>query len=198
MKFGVFNKLEELDAHFYLASVESLKELSRITPKLKKIVLCSASSDTINALLAALENLESLKFQSHSWEVPNKIYPKIKHLDASCKLQLNADQFPKQFPNLEYLKLNGCSIHSTESFFALLLSGLKRLKTLHMDIKSASLVNPEPILPCFQEHGKNLEEVQVKIVSSVNDCDYHVFNIRKKAGNCFSFDNHTGSWDSDH
>jgi hypothetical protein len=41
LKFGVFNDLEELDAAFEGASVESFQEMKQITPNLKKISIHS-------------------------------------------------------------------------------------------------------------------------------------------------------------
>jgi hypothetical protein len=61
LKFGIFNDLQELDARFDGASVESIQEMKRITPNMKTIEIEYAASDTINALLETLENLERIK-----------------------------------------------------------------------------------------------------------------------------------------
>ncbi len=163
LKFGVYQNLKELDASFDGASLETIREMKRITPNLKKLVIQSADSDTINPMVEALENLEEVEIQYYSWELTGKVYPKIKHIYIDCGVNstFSAAQFIQQFPNLEYLKLNYCRIEVTESFFFELLSGLKHLKTLEMEIMSASLVDPEPILQHFQEHGKNLEGANI-------------------------------------
>jgi hypothetical protein len=45
LRLGVFNKLQELDASFYNASLESVREMTRITPNLKKIGIRAFSGD---------------------------------------------------------------------------------------------------------------------------------------------------------
>jgi hypothetical protein len=161
MQFGVFNDLEELHASFEGASVETAQEMKRITPNLKKIVICSASSETINALLTALENLEALKFDGFEWDVlSEKVHPKIKQFVFKY-FNFPAEQFTKVFPNLEYLKVGECSFEAREPFFITLLSGLKRLKTLYMRIWISSKLDPEATLQCFQEHGEHLEDPKI-------------------------------------
>ncbi len=61
MKFGIFEDLEELDAAFEGASLESIQEIKRITPNLEKLGIQYTPLDTINALLETLENLEILE-----------------------------------------------------------------------------------------------------------------------------------------
>ncbi len=60
LQFGFFNNLEELEACFKDASLESIQEMKRITPNLKKISIYSIPSETINALLGNLEDLEEV------------------------------------------------------------------------------------------------------------------------------------------
>jgi hypothetical protein len=65
LKFGVFQDLEELEACFEGASMESFREMSRITPNLKKIEICDGVAlDAVDGLLrnlGVLEKLESVK-----------------------------------------------------------------------------------------------------------------------------------------
>jgi hypothetical protein len=87
LQFGVFNDLEELDACFYDASLDSIREMKLITPNLKKIEIHCNSSDQINALLETLENLESVKILKGVWKVPSeKFYPKVKYLHVNSYL----------------------------------------------------------------------------------------------------------------
>ncbi len=167
LQFGVFNDLEELDAFFTSASVESIREMKRITPKLKKIVIRHYSpSATINALLETLENLESVAIRGTKWKIPSeKFYPKVKYLDVP---RLNyqsasAEQFTKTFPNLETLRINICSLdEEPESFIVTLLSELKQLKELNMGITNLNEFDRDStVLQCFQQHGNKLEAVQV-------------------------------------
>jgi hypothetical protein len=105
-----------------------------------------------------LENLEEIIIESDEddWDLSEKVYPKIKKL--SCCFELNIEQFSKQFPNLETLKLN--IIRKSESFIADLLNGFKLLKKLQMSIWCDAELDPEPVLQCFQEYGGNLEEAE--------------------------------------
>jgi hypothetical protein len=162
MEFGVYNNLEELDAHFEGASEESILELKWITPNLKKIAISSASSRTINALLETLENLEAVKIQTNNWRMTGK-YPKIKHLHINCRydFRLNALQITQRFPNLVYLWINNCPVIVTVSFFIEFLSRLQQLKTLYMEIESDLVFNREQILQCLQEHGKHLGDAKI-------------------------------------
>ncbi len=166
LKFGVFNDLEELFAAFEGASMESFQEMKRITPNLKKILIHSVSSDIINALLEALENLEKAKFWQGNLELSSeKVYPNMKHLDVyptSCP-EYRAAQLTHQFPNLEFLKIYCVCFEVMEPSFIELLSGLKRLKTLEMDIKSTTKIDSEFVLPCFEKYGSHLETVKVNV-----------------------------------
>jgi hypothetical protein len=163
LRFGVFKDLEELDAYFEGASLESVQEMSQITPNLKKLVIHKASSDTVNIFLDTLENLESLNLlDCRDLEIPEKAHPKIKHLDHSCRFdsKCNAKQFTQQFPNLEYLKLYSFT-DVTESSFITLLRGLKRLKSLHMQIWRTSAIDSEAVLQCFRKYGDHLEDANI-------------------------------------
>jgi hypothetical protein len=163
--FGVFNDLEELDAYFYGASSDSIREMKRITPKLKKIEIRCDSADTVNALLETLENLESVKIQYRAWNIPSeKFYPKVKCLYVQRLIHLNAKQFTKTFPNLVTLRINTCSLdEEPDSFLVTLLSELKMLKELHLIIwTNLNEFYRESVLQCLQQHGKHLEAVQVR------------------------------------
>jgi hypothetical protein len=168
MKFGVFQNLEELHAFLQDDSLESSRKISRITPNLKKLAIHSASSDTVNAVLDTLENLESLEIKEAQWEMSGKVHLKIKRLDVGCEFEftLKTEQFTQQFPNLEYLKINCSSSEVTEPFFFKLLSGLKQLKTLYMKFDNNSLLDPEPVLQWFQRYGNHLEDAKIVFVSS--------------------------------
>jgi hypothetical protein len=166
LQFGVYHDLEELDASFIDASLDSIREMKRVTPKLKKIVIRYSSSATVNALLETLENLESVTIQHRAWEIPcEKFYPKVKYLDVSRLDHLNAEQFTKTFPNLEIFRINTCSLDEVpESFLVTLLSKLKQLKTLNMGIlTNLNEFDRESVLQCFQQHGNHLEDVQVRL-----------------------------------
>ncbi len=171
LKFGTFEDLEELDARFEDASVESIQEMKRITPNLRKIEIQYVSSDTINAFLESLENLESVEIYCENWEISSeKVLPNMKHLEVystSC-FEINVAQLTHQFPNLEFLKIVQNSFAPTEPFSVTLLSGLKRLKTLEMDIRSETKIDSEFVLPCFEKYGSHLETVQVRAVEKRN------------------------------
>jgi hypothetical protein len=165
MQFGVFQNLEELDACFKGASLETIREIKRITPNLKKLVIHEASSDTINAMLETLDNLEAAKIRTYDWKIGQKVCPKIRYLDASFKSRFSAEKFSKLFPNLEYLKIDHCSVEVSESFFINLLSDLPQLKTFYIKVWSSTELNPKTFssapLQCFQKHGKHLEEANI-------------------------------------
>ncbi len=161
LKFGVFEDLVELDAAFLGASSESVQEMSRITPNLKKLTISCASSDTINGLLETLANLEALNIADLKWEITEKVYPKIKYLLASCDEKLSPEQFSftQQFPNLEYLKLKYSTSKATESFFDKLLKKLKQLKSLCMEIRCDPYcfrLSPEFILRYLENYERHL------------------------------------------
>ncbi len=172
LKLGTFEDLEELYAWFEDASVESIQEMKRWTPNLKEIEIQNACSDTINALLESLEHLEKVKFWSSHLELSSeKVYPKMKHLDVDANRYVSvyrAAQVSQQFPNLEFLKFDRVSFEPTESFFVTLLSGLKRLKTLELDIQTDTKIESDFVLPCFEKYGSHLEEVQVRAVQDPN------------------------------
>ncbi len=109
LKFGIFQNLEELDAAFKDASVESIQEMKQITPNLKKLKVHSASSDTINALLESLEKLESLEIRTQTtWQMSLKKYPKMKHIHIYCGSHhiFIYGELSKLFPNLESACIN--------------------------------------------------------------------------------------------
>jgi hypothetical protein len=113
-KFGVFENLEELHADFQYTS-ESVREMKRITPNLKRIVIGYAftsspnGSDKINALLEVLEHLESVTIRwKTKWDLGEKVYLKTKKVDIYCRYDRKfiVEQLLKRFPNLETLYVN--------------------------------------------------------------------------------------------
>jgi hypothetical protein len=191
LKFGVFHDLEELDAFFYGASLDSIREMKRITPKLKKIEIFCDSSDTINALLDTLENLESVAIRGAKWKIPSeKFYPKVKYLLAlKLDSDLNAEQITTTFPNLETLIISKCSLdEEPESFLATLLSELKQLKELRMGTSHLTDLglDREYVLQCLQEHGKHLEEVYVDFSFTESEIDTAELIIEKNPGGSYS------------
>jgi hypothetical protein len=163
IKFGVFQNLEELHAAIGGASLESIQEMKRITPNLKKLLIHSRSLDTINDLLAALENLEAVKIKDSIQKIPEKFCPKLKRLEVSCSgdFKLTAKQILQNFPNLEFLRISVCSVKVKKSIFVGLLSGLKQLKTFYMGMWVVNELYPEPVLQWFQKYGRNLEDTHV-------------------------------------
>jgi hypothetical protein len=196
MKFGVFQNLEELDSRFDLMpSRESIREMNWIAPKLKKLVIRSRSSDTINAVLDNLVNPESVKIPWEPWQswVPDSVHPKIKHLDIAtmdCSIPM-VEKFTQKFPNLQSLHVEKCSFQVTRSFFVTLLSGLKQLKTLYLRIHSEKEFHANFILSCFKNHGNHLEEVDVSgfITTSRRGSEesFPKFDLKKEPGDGFSF-----------
>ncbi len=182
LRFGVYNNLEELDAWFRGASLESVQEMMQLTPKLKKIVINFGSPQTINAMLDTLENLEILEISTQSvLQLSQKVYPKIKQFSVNdLNFNFNAEQFTQQFPNLEALEFNMRYVEM-ESFFATLLSGLKQLKTVVMRMWSDADVDHETVLQWFLRYGKHLEEAKI-VFGSIGDLDMknrNSFCIRK-------------------
>jgi hypothetical protein len=195
LKFGIFEVLEELYARFDVTFVESIQEMKRITPNLKTIEIKYAASNTINALLETLENLENVIVCRCIWEnTSKKVLPKIKHLEVDNRFgsEFTADHLAHQFPNLEFLKIEQINFEVTEPYFVKLLSGLKRLKTLQMDIQSDSKLESEFILPCFKEYGKHLETVHVRAVENRNPLQERSgvigFTIEKQPNEDICFD----------
>jgi hypothetical protein len=208
LKFGVFNNLEELDASFRGASLESVQEMKRITPNLKKLLINSGTSDTVSALLETLENLKSMKMDLAMLEIlPKTVSPEIKHLICRNfgKLKLNVEQFTKIFPNLECLVLDHKFIDISVKKIVALLGGLKQLKRLKLGIAIESELDPESFLQCFQEYGGNLEEAHIFFhlqhsESEISDKDSVIektpgstFCINKSNG--FSFEYRKWMWE---
>jgi hypothetical protein len=128
LKFGVFSNLEELDAYFEDASLDSIQEMNRFTPNLKKIVICSTSSDTIYALLETLDSLEALKIErGREWEITEIVYPKIKYLGI-VGFDHNVEQFTKQFPNLEFFAVHPKSLRSNGIIFCRIVEWIEAVK----------------------------------------------------------------------
>jgi hypothetical protein len=186
LKFlSLLPNLEKLEGHFE-GSTEYIRGMKPIAPNLSSLVIHDASSDTLDALLETLDNLKSVKIPSGRWKMGGKVYPKIKHLEATCTfdVQNSAERLTKQFPNLEYLWISFHQIHLTDSFFTTLLSGLKRLKLLDMWISHQSEVDPKSILEFFQEHGNHLLEADIffEFPNSETAVD---FTIKKLPGGSF-------------
>ncbi len=201
LQFGVFHSLEELHGNSYRASVESIREMKRTTPKLKKIELGAAlTSDAFSAVLESLEDLEYLEVSIIDWEITEKVYPKIKQLDmfsTDClKSGASAEMFTKVFPNLEYLRIKEIPqdpVRVTESFFITLLTGLKQLKSLHLNIHSDTGFYCKFMLPCFRKYGKHLEEVDVSgfVIEQGSFEPLPKFELKKEPGNRLSFTDFT-------
>jgi hypothetical protein len=187
----VCHSLEEIFGSFEYASLESIQEMNRITPNLKKLAIHEASSETINDLLENLESLEALHIFKEDWKLSKKVCSNIKYL--IIRNEVSAEQFTQEFPNLEYLNKHcyGWSTEVLDSFFVTLLSGLKQLKTLHLEISTSAIkskLNPESILQYFQEYGKNLEEVNVVFYHQGLELEQWCirdFAIEKRPGDSF-------------
>jgi hypothetical protein len=152
-------------------------------------VIRSNSSDTVNALLDQLENLEVVEINCDYWEIPSlKLRPNVKDLRVNCKSdhKFSAEQFTKVFPDLEVLQISSCHFEVTESSFTTLLSGLKQLKTLNLDSTNNANLDSELILQCFQVHGKHLEEIEVNAFESRSEDDNYIigFTIKKEPNDC--------------
>jgi hypothetical protein len=188
LQFGVFHDLEELDACFEGASLDLIRKMNQITPKLKKIEIRCDSSDTVNALLENLENLKSVTIgdDCKNWIVPSeKFYPKVKCLDVPTLNNPNAEQITKTFPNLETMKIYTCYLVEPILFLITLLNELKQLKTLRLGTQSHLVLDRESALECFQQHGKHLEDVYVRFNSFFSE-NVRLFVI-KRPGKSFLF-----------
>jgi hypothetical protein len=165
LQFGVFEDLEELDACFVDASLESIREMKRITPNLKKLVVQFASAETINAMLETLDNLETLKVRRRAnWSIPAKPHPKIKYIKIDPDCEVTTD-YPTKFPNLQRLHLRSCPTELTETLLIDLLTGLKRLKELRLiNRKNYMIIDAQTALKCFREFGRGLEILQINTV----------------------------------
>ncbi len=188
LQFGVFTKLVELDACFESASVVSIREMKRITPNLKKIVIQARTSDKIDTLLGSLEKLESVKIVD-PWEMSEneEVYPIIKHFDVNINgSKINVELIKKKFPNLEDLKISVCSLEVTGSLIDLLIE-LKQLKSLYMfswsrPVLAPRALAPESALQLIQQHGERLREANIIFEIGTPD---ETFAIEKKPGNTF-------------
>ncbi len=195
LKFGVLNNLEELDACFEDASLDSIQEMKQNTPNLKKIVINSTSSETIYALLESLDSLEALKVgRGREWTLTENIYPKIKYLEI-VGFDHNVEQFTQQFPNLEFLRFTKSHFEVTESFFSKLLCGFKHLKTLYMEIWNYIELESESVLQCFQEHGKQLEDARI-VFRLYGRRALLDFAVEKRPGNLFCINNKNQSFEA--
>ncbi len=101
-------------------------------------------------------------------------------------VDFSADQLQKQFPNLEVLRINSCYSKAKELVpsMATLLSGLKQLKTLYMEITTGRKLDPESALQCLQEHGNHLQDVNF-VFSTNSPKISRLFGIEKKPRGSF-------------
>jgi hypothetical protein len=185
LKFGVFQDLEELDACFYDASLESIRKMKRITPHLKKIRVLSYpfSSEQINAMLDSLKHLESLYVLSKALNLPtDKVYQKLKflHIENRYGQKFSLEDFVKMFPNLETLRFDYGPFEVTGSFLIELLIGLKQLKRLFLSTRVLKL-DAEEALRCIRDYGGNLEEFGVNACVVIEP--YTIFDEYKMAEN---------------
>jgi hypothetical protein len=193
LKFGVFEDLEEMAAWFRGASEESVRKMKRITPNLRKIEIWEASSETINALLETLENLESVKIADSKWRIPRgKVYPKIKYFDAYFNVEVDTEYFPNLFPNLEYFNFDSLCYHDLlHVFFIDLLRKLRKLKIFHVSIHVNGPLNSEAALRSFQCFGGHLKDAKVNFL--------HEFAVEKRPGGSYFIkmaDYPSSYWDS--
>jgi hypothetical protein len=175
MEFGVYNNLEDLEACFKSVSVESIREMNRITPNLKKLAIWADHSDIVDALLATLENLEYVSIRYCNCIPSEKVYPNIKCLQIG--LCSTWTLVLKVFPNLEFLQIDYCSFEVTKSSFIDLLSEFKQLKTLNIAIDVETTFGQESTLQCFREYGSHLEEFEVRVRNCAGNKG---FTIEKK------------------
>jgi hypothetical protein len=166
LRFGIFVDLVELDAYFEGASVESLRGMNQITPNLKRLWFQSVSyADRINVLLEALDGLESVKIEGTDWRMSDVVHPNIKYLHVRCDFKFSAEKLVRRLPNLRYLKIERTAMEATEPFFITMLSRLKQLKTLYMQIWSnlefGWAVDRQSTLQCFQQYGEHLDDANV-------------------------------------
>ncbi len=169
MRFGTFNKLEELSADFQGVSVESIRDLNRFAPNLKKINLYSGSSEVINAMLENLGKLESLQswVDSIEWkltEEQNFTCPNIKSLHYLEYFPCDTlEHFTKMFPNVEELQFGywpeKFDIHET---IRIILQQMKQLKKLGLS-QVVKNVAPETdaILQCLLDNGSKVEDLSL-------------------------------------
>jgi hypothetical protein len=177
--------LEELDACFYDASLESIRKMKLITPNLKKIRVLSYpfSSEQINTMLDSLEHLESMYVLSKALNLPtDKVYQKLKfiHIEYRYGQKFSLEDFMKMLPNLETLRLDYGPFEVTGSFLIELLSGFKKLKRLSLSTRVLKL-DAEEALRCIRDYGGNLEEFGVNACVVIEP--YKIFDEYKMSEN---------------
>lgn len=139
MQSSVFNHLESLEADFEGASLESVANLKKIAPNLKKLKLWSGSSEM--AMLEHLEKLEKMKIgggPNSVWELTGEqsfICPSVKFLKCDRSFVCDSiERLPVMFPNVEVLKFYlwpaQLNIHDS---VRMLLAGMKKLKKLILE-----------------------------------------------------------------
>jgi hypothetical protein len=161
LKLGVFEDLELLAASFHDAPLESIRDMKRITPNLKDLVIWSYPSETVNTFLETLDKLESLTASGDYLEIPTtQIYPKIKYLHVTGCFETDPKQLVKTFPNLEILRLDNYLIDLTKSTLIELLSGLKQLKEIYLGAEEDFEFDYKFVVKCFRDYG-NLESFQI-------------------------------------
>ncbi len=134
LRFGVHKSLEELDGCFsYNDDLEAIRDMKRITPKLKTIKIKFIDSRPINVLLETLENLEHLQLEYYFCDFPqNSVYPKMKHFELFPLVLIfeKVQKLVKTFPNLQRLIIKDLFINLTKSMLKTLLGELKQLEEL--------------------------------------------------------------------
>ncbi len=175
LRVVTFEDLEELDGQFYNVDLESIEELNRIAPKLKKLTVSTVSSPTINKLLETLANLEILTVKYLNWELPSFISPKIKQLKY-----LNESFDPDHarllvqiFPNLDRLIIKDCCSNLTKRFLETVLRGLNRLEELQVGLQYGKVkFDADFVLECVKKFGKNLKKICVGFQTDEDDFDF--------------------------
>jgi hypothetical protein len=164
LKFGVQESLEDLYGYFENIDLESIQNMKRITPNLKKLNVSIIDDSTlINVFLKTLDKLEAFGVYSYTWEFPTFVLPKIKSLQV-IKMIFDIDYAEKMigtFPNLEHIAIQDFSLVFNEPIFELLLEELKQLKELHFGfIQFENMeLNKESILQIVAKFGKNMKKI---------------------------------------
>jgi hypothetical protein len=175
LRIVIFEDLEELDGQFYNVDLESIEDLNRIAPKLKKLTVSTVSSPTINKLLETLENLEILTVKYLNWELPSFISPKIKqlkYLNESFDSD-HARLLVQIFPNLDRLIIKDCCSNLTKRFLETVLRGLNRLEELQVGLQYGKVkFDADFVLQCVNKFGKNLKKICVGFQSDEDDFDF--------------------------
>jgi hypothetical protein len=167
-ELGIFNDLEHLEGPFADVTEEQMKELKKIAPNLKSIEIQYLREDSSFSMmmenLASFEKLESVTYHG-TWELSEEqkfICPKIKSFDGAVVGRHSAEQVTKMLPNVEYLTIQSSdfNINQLIAFFLIQLKHLKKLSFEYM--RRDAHFDPEYILRCFEDYGKNLMEIHLE------------------------------------